>query len=135
MRILLLLGFLMPLHAHAACKLKSPEPFARFFASFAEDKGFAAQRTRYPLDVWRHEFGIQDEPLIVKNQTTREQDAGYPSVGAFARDNGMAFATTALARSEATVRMAKPGTDWLLTYHFTRGGNCWYLQRVEDHSL
>jgi len=135
MRYLLLLAVLMPLQAQAACKARSPEPFARFFAGFAENKAFAAERTRYPLDVWRHEFGIQDEPLIVKNKTTREQDAAFPSLGAFARENGMEFTTTALKRSQATVQMAKPGTDWLLTYHFTRGANCWYLERVEDHSL
>lgn len=135
MRALLLLGLLMPLQAHAACKAKAPEAFAPFFASFAEDKGFAVERTRYPLDVWRHEFDIEDKPLVVKNKTTREQDADLPSTGAFAKENGMAFTTTALKRSQATVRMAKPGTDWLLTYHFMRAGHCWYLQRIEDHSL
>lgn len=135
MRFFLMLALLAPLHAHAVCKTKSPEPFAPFFKSFAQDKTFAAQRTRYPLDVWRHEFDIEDKPFIVKKTTTREDDTAFPSVGDFARENGMEFTIIALKRSLATVRMAKPGTDWLLTYHFARAGNCWRLERIEDHSL
>jgi len=135
MRTLLMLALLAPLQAQAACKARTPEPFAPFFKAFAQDKAFAAQRTRYPLDVWRHEFDIEDKPLIVKNKTTREQDAGLPSAGAFAQENGMELTTTALKRGQATVRMAKPDTDWLLTYHFARAKNCWRLERIEDHSL
>lgn len=138
MRPLLLLALLAPLHAHAACKSKAPESFDVFFARFAEDKDFALSRTRYPLDSMRHEVddsGGKYLPSIVSTPVTRDADARNPTLRAYARENGMQMERSGRHPDDAAVRMYKPGTDWLYSYHFERTGACWTLFRVVDHSL
>jgi hypothetical protein len=52
------------------------------------------------------------------------------------KNDDAALSTVLLHNNVATVRMAKPGTDALLLHHhFMRKGACWYLRRIEDHSL
>lgn len=136
-RVLLLAVLVMPLSAVGACKSASLEPFARFLQAFGEDKRFAAERTLYPLDY--HEFvddGLQEGRTRVSKRIGKDEDAGYPAIAVFARENDVALTTTSLRKTEATVQMAKPGTDSLvLSYHFVRQRGCWYLRRIEDHSL
>lgn len=138
MRYLILLSLLLPSSAFAGCKAGAPEPFAQFIAAFARDKPFAVARTRYPMTILRHETGYEDGKEVHATVTTRvakTDDAVLPTMEQFARDKGMLLRTSLLRRVSATVRMEKPGTDWLHTYHFARRGGCWYLRRIEDHSL
>lgn len=135
-RVLLLVALILPGSASANCKQGKPEPFATFLDAFSRDKQFAVARTEYPLSlVDSEDDGIHDGRQIVKGSTSRDEDAAMPPMAAFARDNGHEIRITSLQKKEATVRMAQPGTDWLFTYHFVRKNACWYLRRIEDHSL
>lgn len=137
MRVLLLAALVMPLSAGAACSSTKPEPFGKFLQAFGDDKRFAVSRTVYPLDY--HDFvddGVQEARMRVTKRIDKDEDAGYPAIAVFARENDVALATTSLRQTEATVQMAKPGTDSLvLKYFFVRRRGCWYLRRIEDHSL
>jgi hypothetical protein len=135
--VLLLAALVMPLSAGAACSSAKPEPFGKFLQAFGEDKRFAVTRTVYPLDY--HDFvddGVQEGRMRVTKRIEKDEDAGYPAIAVFARDNDVALATTSVKKAEAIVQMAKPGTDSLvLKYFFVRQRGCWYLRRIEDHSL
>lgn len=134
----LLLPLLLPIFAQAECKSAAAEPFERFIGAFTENKAFAVSRTHYPLVSLRHEVSYEEDREIlsaVETYISKAKDVGHPSMGAFAHDNAMQLRTSELQKRSATVRMEKPDTDWLLTYHFVRKGPCWYLQRIEDHSL
>lgn len=137
-RALLLAMLMVPATAFADCKAGSAEPFAKFIESFGRDKGFAVTRTEYPLAFIRHEDldPNQDGRVAVKKLLDKRDDALQPAIAVFARDNDVELRTTSLRKTEAIVRMAKPGTDSLIVdYHFVRKGACWYLRRLEDHSL
>jgi hypothetical protein len=131
------MALILPGSASANCKPGKPEPFASFLEAFSRDKQFAVARTEYPLSLFNHgEIDIErDRREIVKKNISKDDDAAMPSMAAFARDNGHEISTTSLLKKDATVRMTKPGTDWLYTYHFVRKNACWYLRRIEDHSL
>ena len=136
--LILFLTLFCPLASVAECQPGAVEPFERFIAVFARDKAFAATRTRYPLPVRRHETGYEDGKVVdelVDTVLSKADDAAALAMGIFARENGLQLTTSSVQKTRATVRMEKPGTDWLLTYHFRRNGSCWYLQRIEDHSL
>lgn len=143
MPYLILLSLLLPLNALAGCKPGAPEAFARFIDAFARDKTFALARTLYPMPILRHEIGYEDGKVIdetVATPLSREDDAALPTMRSYARDNGLQLSTSSVRKGSgsagsATVRIEKPDTDWLLTYHFVRRAGCWYLQRIEDHSV
>lgn len=138
MRRLLPLLLLVPSAAGAACMATAPEPFEEFVEAFALDKHFAIARTDYPFAHYRHEVDFKDDKerrAIVKTSISKADDAAQPSMQAFASDNGLQWRTSSLQRTSAIARIEKPDTDWLLTCHFRRKGPCWYLRRIEDHSL
>lgn len=142
-RMHFLAALLMPLPcvtagAQARCTLTADEPFVRFFDAFSRDKAFAMTRTVYPLVLLLHPMADDDEVLgnqIVEKRLAQGDDARMEALAPYARDNGLQLSTASLSRTEATVRMEKPDTDWLLTYHFVREGRCWTLRRIEDHSM
>ncbi len=137
-RILMLAMFMAPAGAFAECKSRTVEPFGKFIESFGWDKDFAVMRTEYPLRVIRHEEVdlTQGGRVPVLTLLAKEDDAATPAIAVFARDNDVELNTTLLRKAEATVRMAKPSTDSLIVdYHFVRKGACWYLRRLEDHTL
>lgn len=128
----------VPAVVQAQCTAAADEPFARFFDTFSGDKAFAMTRTVYPLILLLHPMADDDEVLgnqIVEKRLARDDDARMEALAPYARDNGLQLSTASLSRTEATVRMEKPDTDWLLTYHFVREGRCWTLRRIEDHSM
>ena len=135
---LLFVMLLVPVSALAECKARTPEPFEKFLESFGSSKSFALTRTEYPLTFIKHEDldPAQEGRTAVKKLIQKRDDATVPAIAVFARDNDVELSTTALKSAEATVRMAKPGTDSLIVdYHFVRKGTCWYLRRMEDHTL
>lgn len=135
-RSYLLLVLLLPLGALAQCRSDGPESFATFIETFGRDKAFAVTRTEYPLTSLRYSPADNEKGSdVVTTRIGRADDAAAPQLGAIARADGLQLSTSSLTANTATVRMEKPDTDWLLTYHFVRNGLCWYLQRVEDHSL
>lgn len=137
-RVLLLAMLMVPASAFADCKARTPEPFEKFFAAFGHDKDFAITRTEYPLTFIRHEETdvADDRRVPIKKLIEKTTEAASPAIAIFARDNDVELDTILLKKREATVRMAKPGTDSLIfDYHFARKGACWYLRRIEDHTL
>ena len=137
MRLLLIASLMLPASALATCRSGAAEPFARFLDTFGRDKAFAVTRTEYPLTLLKHDDSHEEEGgrATVKTQVSKRDDAGMPPMAVFARENGLELGTRSLEKTQAVVRMEKPDTDWLLTYHFVRKGACWYLRRIEDHSL
>lgn len=123
--------------AFAGCRVSKPESFQRFLTVFQEDKRFAVERTVYPLRTVTYEETNrdQDEPVAVERQVSKRADLATPSMAAYARMHALELTTTGLTSHAATVRMLKPDTDWMLSYHFERKGACWYLHRVHNHSL
>lgn len=133
---LILLG--VPLSTPAECKPGGREEFAPFLRLFAEQKPFATIRTIYPTYVLRHEYGVEDNQevhSIVKTRVSKVADASTPTMNEIAIKNGLQLTTQSQNRTKVIVRMEKPDTDWLLSYHFVRRGNCWFLHHMEDHSL
>lgn len=128
----------LPFTATAQCKATERENFPEFIAKFAEQKSFATARTIYPSYTLRHEYGIEDDKgidSVIKTPVSKDADAKESTMNEFVRRNGMKLITKSPKGRQAIVEMSKEGTDWLLTYHFIRQGNCWFLHHIEDHSL
>ena len=132
------LTLLAPAGAAAQCTSGPDEPFGKFVGAFASDKRFAMARTHYPLPMRRHPKG-DGEPAPgatgVETRLRQDEDAQAPPLAGYARANGLQLRVASSDAAQATLRMEKPDTDWLLTYHFIRDGRCWFLVRIEDHSL
>jgi hypothetical protein len=123
----------------AKCQVTTVERFASFFTQFADGKEFASNRTLYPLKVIRNEYGVdangKDEQKKVESMVSKAADASYPTLHVFMQTNSLKSELKTLSSRSAVVEVFKPDTDWLLTYHFQRRGNCWHLQQIENHSL
>lgn len=134
----MLLTLLAPLGAAAQCASGPDEPFGEFVGVFAHDKVFAMSRTHYPLPMRRYPNGDDDTAqgnTSVDTRLRQGDDAQAPPLASYARANGLQLRVASSDATQATLRMEKPDTDWLLTYHFIRDGRCWFLARIEDHSL
>ena len=126
--------------SHAGnCGLSKPEDFRQFFSRFSTDKAFSSSRTLYPLRVQRLEYGIDpdsnDEPKPVRSRVTKEQDAPYPTLDAYMKEHGLISEIIELRPKYAVVQVFMQDSDWLMTYHFRRKGNCWYMTELQDDSL
>jgi len=133
---LVLLRLLLPASAFAQCDSRRPEPFAAFFKTFGRDKAFAVSRTAYPLRMLRYYDAENAQGFNITSTLIQQaEDAAEPALAAVAHANGLQLYASSIAARTATVRMEKPDTDWLLTYHFVRKGRCWYLDRIENFSL
>jgi len=135
-RLVTLLVLLLPASAFAQCDSRRPEPFAAFFETFGRDKAFAVSRTAYPLRMLRYYEAENAQGFDITSTLIQPaEDAAEPALAAVAHANSLQLYASSIAARTATVRMEKPDTDWLLTYHFVRKGRCWYLARIEDFSL
>ena len=126
------------IRAQAACESMRPENFGIFFSRFAEQKPFSTERTIYPTYTLRHEYGLEGGKEVhsaTRTPISKLADASAPTINETVRKNGMQLSTQLEKTEEVIVKMEKPDTDWLLTYHFGRHGNCWLLHHIEDHSL
>lgn len=113
----------------AQCESRGPEPFLVFVETFRRGKAFAINRTKYPLLLLRH--GPAEPGVNATNTRIRAaDDTSTPALADYTRAAGLQ-----LSISSVTVRTEKPDSDWLLTYHFVRKDGCWFLERVEEHSL
>ncbi|MEN6630641.1 MAG: hypothetical protein ABFC42_13475, partial [Sulfuricella sp.] len=101
-------------------------------------KTFAISRTPYPTTTIRHEYGLEDGKGVdtkIKVKVTKAMDAATPTIEQILQRNSMAFELKSRSSRAAVIEVFKPGTDWLLSFHFVAKGNCWYLDHIEDHSL
>lgn len=140
MQILILIFLLVcPLTANARCHAKFDEAFPRFFQKFGADKKFAISRTLYPYASLVHEYGVDengnDDPGVSKTWITRDEDKSAPTLDTFRQENGLTVTRTQVSATKASVVVEKLNTDWVVSYHFTRRGKCWYFKHAEDHSL
>ncbi len=108
--------------------------FSAFLAAFAEDPAVQRAWTRFPLEQLVVVDGV-DEPTPVERSLTREQ-ATFPLLPDAAQriaDSLNLHVEDAEAGRKRVV-LAKPDTDWTVTYIFVQDG-CWQLVRIEDWSL
>ncbi|MEF9930437.1 MAG: hypothetical protein RR775_22325 [Massilia sp.] len=126
-----------PTNAFENCTSGAIKPFEKFLTAFGNNKAFSIARTEYPLTLINHEKIdlTENNQAIIKKKISRNEDAMRLTMAKFAGENGLELSIESLHKAKANVRMEKPDTDWLLTYHFVRKGNCWYLRHIEDHSL
>jgi hypothetical protein len=136
--LIFLLCFSMVSHADA-CDQRTPENFKQFFSKFSSDKNFSTGRKIYPYPSQYLEYGIDpsgnDEPKPVPSRVTKEQDAHYPALADFMKENGLTSEITELRSRSAIVKVFKQDTDWLMEFYFRRKGNCWFMTEFQDHSL
>jgi chlorite dismutase len=122
----------------AKCQVTTIERFAPFFSQFADSKEFADNRTLYPLKVTRNEYGVdangRNASLKIQSMVSKAENASYPTLSVFMQTNSLESKRKTLSSRSAVVEVFRPDSDWLLSYHFQRRSNCWYLLRVEDHS-
>jgi hypothetical protein len=136
-RLLILILTLYASPASAGCDANAKEAFPEFLSRFISGKAYATNRTIYPHVVIRHEYEInrsgygKDLYKEIKTINTKEMDASFPPLADFMKANSMEYRQKTLSSLAATVDIFKPNTDWILSYHFTRIGNCWYLKKVE----
>jgi hypothetical protein len=129
---------MVPLSSVAACDGVRPETFKEFFHLFAERKSFATNRTIYPTYTLRHQYGVEngkEVDSVEKTVVSKLADAPYPTMNEFALKNGLQLSIQLEKAEEAIIKMEKPYTDFILTYHFVRREKCWFLHHIEDHSL
>jgi hypothetical protein len=121
-----------------ACDAKHPEDFTSFFTKYSDDKEFALSRTIYPSLRTRYEYRIEDgKQQITERQrkVARQDDAKFPPLGEYMKSIGLESRPQQITKNEATVELSKPGSQGLLTYHFSLTRGCWFLREVQNHSL
>jgi hypothetical protein len=137
-RTFLVAILLLPLTASADCTVRRAEPFNSFSESFKDNNSVADSRTQYPLISIRYEDdGVKDHAIPVESTLERSVNKDEPSLAAYALQNELQLKTVSLKKSAAVVRMDHPGGSDALVfeYHFVRKGRCWYLHKLEDHSI
>jgi hypothetical protein len=121
------------------CTGSYQEEFAPFFSTFAADKSFSVERTRFPLRAMKWEYGIdskgKDESAPRRFNVSKEKFASTPSIATTIKDHGLTSRIKSVQTRIAVVELFKEGSDWFTSHHFKRVGNCWYLYEYQDHSL
>jgi hypothetical protein len=121
-----------------ACDPRQPEDFSAFFASFSGDKAFAVDRTIYPSLRVRYEYGIEEgkqQITEVKVRVSKQEDRKYPALGETMKSVGLESTAKEVSRTETVVEVFKPGTNGLVTYHFSLRRGCWFLREIQNHAL
>lgn len=130
---LLLLCAMLPVTA-AACESARNEVFRDFFARYASDRVFMLARVVHPPYILIHRYG-SDGHDVRKRIYTRAEWAKTETVTGFAQENGMVADRMDIGPAKAKVSVEKPGTDWVVDYHFRRRGRCWYFHHFETVDL
>lgn len=122
-----------------SCQAQQTEDFSPFFKTFSQSKPFAIERTITPLKQVVWEYGLdengKDASIARTVEVSAAQYKASPTLAAYMQENGLTSKTKSTTENIAVVEVFMPASDWLLSYHFVRRGNCWYLQEFQDHSL
>jgi hypothetical protein len=121
-----------------SCKAADPEEFGSYFSKFMEDHGFSVSRTFFPLKALQWEYGLdengKDDSAPRRFHISKLEYEKSLSLATSMKKNGLAFKIKGVKTRSAIVEVFKPDTGWLMSYHFIRKGNCWFLDEFQDHS-
>lgn len=119
-------------------KTLCPQAFADFIEHFAVDQPFARAHTQFPVDYIFVDSLAQPEPKPMQTPILGPTDQNYQKISfpdAKARAQIPLAMTINTGGNVNRVVLAKPDTDWLVTYTFKKHNKCWRLTKVEDFSL
>ena len=121
------------------CSSSRPEAFAAFFERFSVEPAFAINRTVFPLQVLKWEYGVdnsgKDESAPVKSSLAKDSFAKWKSLNSYMKDNGLQARVKKVTAIAAVVDIFKDSSDWLVSYHFKVKSGCWYLWQYEEQSV
>jgi len=120
-------------HSVDAC----PAPtFDGFLPKFMDDVSIQKQYTADPLESDTIDPNADPEPAPVKKMLTKDQ-VTFPVIPDSARQkkDGLVLKQSPEGDGGFAVELAKPDTDYQMTFHFRSAEGCWQLHRTEDDSL
>lgn len=109
------------------------QDFAMFLTAFVGDSDIQKQFTVRPLQSDSIHADAEPEPQPV---TTMLSDLQFPVIPSQREqiDQGLVMSAEAAGSNVMVVKLAKPDTDYQLSYYFKRDA-CWMLYRKSDESI
>lgn len=77
----------------------------------------------------------KDEPVTVQTRTSRAELRRAGTLESQMRRNGLKAEKVRESATVVEVVIARPDTDWQVSYSFGLKARCWYLRRIDDPSL
>lgn len=129
--------------AVAACgeKPSKNESFDIFINEFISKKEFSLDRTAVPLSSYRYEYGVdengQDDSAVIETKVSKDTLAQQPTLGTYITTNNLSYEVVSDSTDNIMqiVKVFKPGTDWLIDFHFENKDGNWILVSTHDYSL
>jgi hypothetical protein len=131
---------IIPVLAHPAeCFATRPENFSKFFEKFVHNKQFASSRTLYPLKIEMRHYEVDARGNKTSETNTilrlKQDDAKTESLSVEMERNELSFKILSINERAAIVNVSGNGDDMLFNHHFSKVGNCWFQEKLEDYSL
>jgi hypothetical protein len=114
-----------------------PAPtFDGFLKQFTDDPAVQKRYIADPLESDTVDANAEPEPAPVKKMLPKAE-VTFPVIPDSARQgkDGLVMKKTAEGDTGYAVELAKPDTDYQMTFHFRSADGCWQLVRTEDDSL
>ncbi|KJV29136.1 hypothetical protein VI08_16255 [Luteibacter yeojuensis] len=114
-----------------------PAPtFDGFLKQFTDDPAVQKRYIADPLESDTVDANAEPEPAPVKKMLSKAE-VTFPVIPDSARQgkDGLVMKKTAEGDTGYAVELAKPDTDYQMTFHFRSADGCWQLVRTEDDSL
>jgi hypothetical protein len=114
-----------------------PAPtFDGFLKQFTDDPAVQKRYIADPLESDTVDANAEPEPAPVKKMLPKAE-VTFPVIPDSARQgkDGFVMKKTAEGDTGYAVELAKPDTDYQMTFHFRSADGCWQLVRTEDDSL
>lgn len=110
--------------------------FEGFLKPFMDDVAVQKRYIAEPLESDTIDPNAEPEPAPVKKMLRKDQ-VSFPLMPGTARQHtdGLVLKTSAEGGAGYAVELAKPDTDYQMTFHFRSAEGCWQLYRTEDDSL
>ncbi|WP_331646027.1 hypothetical protein [Luteibacter sp.] len=110
--------------------------FDDFLPKFSDDVSVQKRYIVDPLESDTIDANAEPEPAPVKKMLTKDQIT-FPVMPDSARQHkdGLVLKKTPEGDAGFAVELAKPDTDYQMTFHFRSAEGCWQLYRTEDDSL
>lgn len=119
--------------ASGTCPATTP---AAFVKRFMDDTAIQEQFTSDPLQAQTIDANAEPEPAPVTQNLPKDRFKFpiMPSTDRAAADH-LVLKQTLDAKGGFAAELAKPGTDYQMTFRFRAANGCWELYRTEDDSL
>jgi hypothetical protein len=120
-------------NAAGACPAST---FDGFLPAFMDDVSVQKRYAADPLESDTIDPNAEPEPAPVKKMLTKAQ-VTFPVMPDSARQkkDGLVLKRSPEGDGGFAVELAKPDTDYQMTFHFRSAEGCWQLYRTEDDSL